>query len=66
MVKRISKKKIRNPKSLLSEIHIMGRLDHPHIVKLYDTYEDAESLSLVMEYQTNYIVTVEEENCTKD
>jgi serine/threonine protein kinase len=44
----------------------MGRLDHPHIVKLYDTYEDAESLSLVMEYSLHYIATVEVENCTRD
>lgn len=44
----------------------MGRLDHPHIVKLYDTYEDAESLSLVMEYPLHYLVTAEAANCTKD
>jgi calcium-dependent protein kinase len=41
---------VRNPTSLLNEINIMGRLDHPHVVKLYDTYEDADSFSLVMEY----------------
>jgi calcium-dependent protein kinase len=57
VVKRISKRRVRNPKSLLSEIHIMGRLDHPHIVKLYDTYEDTESLCLVMEYPLRNIVT---------
>lgn len=49
VVKRISKRKVRNPTALLSEIHIMGRLDHPHIVRLYDTYEDPKSLCLVLE-----------------
>lgn len=28
----------------------MGRLDHPHKVKLYDIFEDAKNLFLVLEY----------------
>jgi len=35
VVKRISKRRIKNPKSVINEIKITGSLDHPHIVKLY-------------------------------
>lgn len=34
---------------LKHEIMIMKQLDHPNIVKLYETYEDTETLHLVME-----------------
>jgi calcium-dependent protein kinase len=32
-----------------NEIEILMHLDHPNIVKLYETYEDSESFLLVME-----------------
>jgi serine/threonine protein kinase len=38
VIKRINKRKIKNPTSIYSEVHIMSRIDHPHIIKLYDTY----------------------------
>lgn len=34
---------------LLREVTIMRRLDHPNIVKLYDVFEEPDSLLLVME-----------------
>ena len=31
------------------EIEILRNLDHPHIIKLYETFEDAINIYLVME-----------------
>ena len=36
-------------KLLKREIKIMKRLDHPHILKLYDVFEDESEFYLVME-----------------
>jgi MAP/microtubule affinity-regulating kinase len=37
-------------KSVHREIKILGKLEHPHIVKLFDTIEAPRQLHLVMEY----------------
>merc|ERR1719253_1893404 len=37
---------------LRREIEVMLALDHPNILKLHETYEDAESIHLVMELCT--------------
>ena len=39
-----------------NEIEILSYLDHPSIVKLYETYEYKKKLYLVIEYWSNYIV----------
>ena len=49
VVKVIGKRNIRNPTTVLNEIKLMGKLDHPHIVKLYETFEDEKYLFLVLE-----------------
>ena len=47
------KKNFLNPhsiKSLIQEVEILIKLDHPNIVKYFETYEDDHYLHIVMEY----------------
>ena len=37
-------------KSLESEIHLLNKVDHPHIAKYYETYDEANYLYMVMEF----------------
>lgn len=48
-VKTIPKAKVRSLQMLRNEIDIMKTLDHPSIIKLYDAFEDDDSVHLVME-----------------
>jgi len=48
-IKAIAKNKVTNPESFKNEIEIMRKLDHPNIIKLYETFEDARNVYLVME-----------------
>jgi calcium-dependent protein kinase len=48
-VKIIPKDKIKHPKRLVNEINILKTLDHPNIIKLFETFEDARNIYLVME-----------------
>ena len=41
---------VKNPETHQNEIDIMKKLDHPMIVRLYETYEDEKNLYLVQEY----------------
>lgn len=34
----------------MEEVAILNKLDHPNIVKYYETYDDAKYIYLVMEY----------------
>jgi calcium-dependent protein kinase len=36
-------------KALLKEIEMLKKLDHPNIVKLYETLEDEDSVCLILE-----------------
>jgi len=50
-IKAITKKKIITElKAILDEIAIIKELDHPNIVKYYETYQNDEFLYIVMEY----------------
>ena len=51
-VKTILKSKIPNVELLKREIQILKDVDHPHIIKLYDVYEDSKSIHLVTELCT--------------
>jgi calcium-dependent protein kinase len=48
-VKAIAKSRVSSPEKLKQEIAIMKVLDHPCIVKLFETFEDHRSIYLVME-----------------
>ncbi|CAD8048770.1 unnamed protein product [Paramecium sonneborni] len=48
-VKVINKLNIKYKDRLLSEITIMELLDHPNILRLFETFEDAENLYMVLE-----------------
>ena len=49
VVKVINKKLIRKPDILLNEVNILRQVDHPNIVKLYESFEDKSYLYLVTE-----------------
>ncbi len=34
------------------EIEILGKLDHPNIIKLYDAIDTSHKVSLIMEYSS--------------
>ncbi len=55
-IKLIVKKMVKNPESLQNEIAILRRLDHPMIIRLYETFEDEKNLYLVQEYSLAYSV----------
>ncbi|KAL4463768.1 hypothetical protein ABPG72_022822 [Tetrahymena utriculariae] len=48
-VKQIPKSKVKNAERFKREIEIMRTLDHPNIIKLYETFEDDRNIYLVME-----------------
>ncbi len=66
VVKRISKRRVKDPTSLINELKIMALLDHPHIVKVYETFEDESSLFLVLEYLSSQVVFALVANSTID
>ena len=50
-VKVLSKSKLKDQLTQIKEeIEILTKLDHPHIVKHYETYDDKKYVYLVMEY----------------
>jgi len=51
-VKTIDLKSVRNPAKFEREIQIQKQLDHPNVVRLYETFRDARKLYLVMELCT--------------
>ena len=56
---------------ILEEVQILITLDHPNIVKYYETYNDEKYIYLVMEYigggeLFNKIITMKNYNFTED
>lgn len=50
-IKVLNKKKLGDDiQSIREEVEILTRLDHPNIVKYYETYDDEKYMYLVMEY----------------
>ena len=47
-VKTIPKSKLKNIDSFRQEVNIMKALDHPNIIRLYETFEDHRNVYLVM------------------
>lgn len=50
-VKTIPKEKVTNVERFKSEVDIMKTLDHPNILRLYDSFEDDSNIYLVLEYR---------------
>jgi calcium-dependent protein kinase len=48
-VKEIPRSKIKNWDRFLTEVKILQELDHPHVIKLYEYFEDEECVYLVTE-----------------
>lgn len=48
-IKQIKKLSVRNPTTLMNEIEILKKLDHPNIIKIYETFEDDNNYFLVTE-----------------
>lgn len=63
-IKRIKTKYIKNPEATIREYSVLSSLDHPNIVKIYETYEDEENLFLVTEYTYRELVTAKAESCS--
>ena len=50
-IKVINKEKVKdNIEAIKEEVRILSKLDHPNIVKYYETYDDVKYMYLVMEY----------------
>ena len=52
--------------SILNEIHSLSSLDHPYIVRYFETYDTKKYLYLVMEYLDGYLLKDLIEKNTKD
>lgn len=48
-VKSINKRNVHDPGKFKQEVALMKQMDHPHIIKLYESFEDARNVYLVME-----------------
>lgn len=48
-VKVIARSKIKNWDRFLTEVKILQTLDHPHVIKLYEYFEDEQNVYLVTE-----------------
>ena len=50
-IKVLDKQKLsENIECIMEEVAILNKLDHPNIVKYFETYDDTKYIYLVMEY----------------
>lgn len=49
-IKKLERSKIKNPKRFRNELTALRTLDHPHIIKLFEIYEDDTNIYLVQEF----------------
>jgi calcium-dependent protein kinase len=63
-IKMIPKRMIENKEKFMQEIEIMRTLDHPNIIKLYETFEDLSNIYLILEYRTSLLDYALGENCS--
>ena len=61
-IKVINKSSIKFPITFINEFEILKKLDHPNIIKIYETYEDEANYYVVTEYLHCYVVFAKEEN----
>lgn len=50
--KAMARKNIKNEKRFFEEIEIMRGLDHPNIIRLYETFKDHKNIYLILELCT--------------
>mgnify|MGYP003593302562 CR=1 FL=1 len=60
----IPKRMIENKEKFMQEVEIMRTLDHPNIIKLYETFEDLSNIYLILEYRTSLLDFALEESCS--
>lgn len=51
-IKTIPKRKVKDPQKIKEEFNVIRQLDHPHICKAYECYDDSKNIYLVMELLT--------------
>lgn len=49
IISKISKRKIKNAGEFLNQVALLQKLDHPNLIKLYETFEDGLYVYLVKE-----------------
>jgi calcium-dependent protein kinase len=49
-IKKINKENIKNEQRFFNELTALKTLDHPHIIKLFEVFEDEENVYLVQEF----------------
>jgi calcium-dependent protein kinase len=48
-IKKVSKDSIKEDENILNEVKYLRELDHPDIIRLYETYEDSQYIYYVIE-----------------